>query len=1573
MNNFSSKRFPKIQKFVSLVLAVLFVFSSNNYIAYGKTSNQIEVLSIEASGHDGNVAENAIDGAYETRWSASGEGQYVILSLPKDTDISYFGLSFYKGDERSTKFEINVSSDGKTYEQVYTGEASGKTTELELVDIKDVKASFVKIVFNGNSANKWNSVTEIQVYGPKEGELTLSKVEPLVTETKKDVKYTAPGFVNPDLTKHTVHTPNAVTGKTINVADYNADLTDSKNNDLDAIKNAIKDAKAGDEVYLPNGVYNLTTKDTYTVLLKSGVNVRGESKEDTIIICNSADGKTYPDSIFKSLGQNNIKISDLTFTSDFKGDYTTDPNSNNSVFSPKYMIQIEDDSLAKPSFNITIDNVLFENFRTQAVRISKSRDCVVKNSTFRNATDVGAGGAGYAVAIQGEGWEKDRLGFENDSRYNLVENCSFEGPYLRHGVLIQYYSHNNLVRNNKFDANVLDAIDLHGEDEYLNEITGNTLTNIVTGGAIGVGNTGATHDKAGEGNYIHGNTIINCREGIKVYQGSSGTIIENNTITNDSVKDAKGIYLIGAPNTVVKDNKIVGNTAEGFVAIQLSEEKLKEGVGQPDGTIITGNTATGNTSGLVIDAGTNLTITNNVIENNKADIVDNRADVDRKDDKTDVKAPTTGVITKPITNGIVSNAAELTAALDYAKPGDTITLKNGVWKDQQLVVDVDGTKENPITIKAETQGQVILTGNSDLKIGGDYVIVDGLYFKDGSLDGKSGAVIEFRNGSSNVANNSVLRNTIIADYNSENKETDYKWVSLYGTYNTVENCDFRGKNHKGSLLVVWRDDDSAQYHTIRYNRFSYIQEFGDNGAETIRVGTSTNSLSDSYTTVEYNIFDQCNGETEIISNKSGHNTYRGNLFINSKGTLTLRHGDNCLVEGNFFFGGNYPGTGGIRVIGENHTVTNNYIQDVKGDSGSFKSALNVTNGVPDSPLTRYFQVKNAKITNNVLINNSANIYVGSGKSDELSLAPEKITIKDNIIVLNEPNDEVIKYIDQPTNSIIENNKVVNTSDLQYIESNGYGIYVPKGFEPRPVDSKLVGPTGVTAVTLPVRNLYKEETDVKVKLPYEFEDNTVLFGIGSDVVYVENTKSTIDITENTVVPFVSNKKAYIPMRFIFETYGYDVSYDGKTKSVIATKNDNVIKFDLNKGVYTVNNGTSKSSDVTNVRGKSYISLGNIEEALNVKSIFDTRGFVVISSSEKIINQFNNEDLANSILSLYRVTASNHDGNIPLNTIDGDLATRWSSEGENEWIKYDLFETKNINEVQVAFFKGNERTTTFDIAVSTDDVNYTTVYSGKSNGTTSDLESFKFANKDVRYVKLITKGNSVNKWNSISEVKVITSTGEEAFNSIAFKLDEVDGSEGTTSPTGNIGNAVIPENAVAILPTDDTYIELGASADKNFGGENRLRAKANEGNTVNRVSYIKYDLSQFKNISEAYFQISSKMSANNPEGSTFTVDFYSVDNKDWSENDLTFNTAFGITPDGIEVTGVGTTTFLINSVTMSGAEETKTYNVDFTEYLSKSDADFITIMMVDTRKENINMDFYSKERSTENLRPYLYIVE
>ena len=124
------------------------------------------VAAIAASGHDGNVPENTIDGNMGTRWSAYGE-QWIKYDLGEVRDVSALSLAWYSGNTRFSFFNIEVSVDGEQWERVYDGISSGRTTEHELYPFTPVPARYVRVNGFGNNLNLWNSIAETAVYGPK--------------------------------------------------------------------------------------------------------------------------------------------------------------------------------------------------------------------------------------------------------------------------------------------------------------------------------------------------------------------------------------------------------------------------------------------------------------------------------------------------------------------------------------------------------------------------------------------------------------------------------------------------------------------------------------------------------------------------------------------------------------------------------------------------------------------------------------------------------------------------------------------------------------------------------------------------------------------------------------------------------------------------------------------------------------------------------------------------------------------------------------------------------------------------------------------------------------------------------------------------------------------------------------------------------------------------------------------------------------------------------------------------------------------------------------------------------------
>jgi poly(beta-D-mannuronate) lyase len=326
----------------------------------------------------------------------------------------------------------------------------------------------------------------------------------------------------------------------------------------------------------------------------------------------------------------------------------------------------------------------------------------------------------------------------------------------------------------------------------------------------------------------------------------------------------------------------------------------------------------------------------------------------------------------------VSSASDVTRRALAAQPGDVLVMSNGVWQDQAITFTARGTAKKPITLRAESPGKVVLTGRSSVVIDGEHLVVQGLSLRHGALAG---------DGIKLAGRNSRLTECAVVG-------GSYKFfVHLFGTSNRVDHCYLAGKTNDSPTLQI-EVEGRPNFHQLDHNHFGPRPPLGRNGGETIRVGYSQQSMTNSITLVERNLFDRCDGEFVIISSKSGGNIYRFNTFVDCAGMLTLRHGNQCVVEGNWFLGRGKNGSGGIRVIGEDHIVINNYIESVD------KGGIWITAGIPDSELKGYFQSRNCLIAFNTIVDSRAaaiELDTGFGTSRR-TLRPENITIVNNLFL-----------------------------------------------------------------------------------------------------------------------------------------------------------------------------------------------------------------------------------------------------------------------------------------------------------------------------------------------------------------------------------------------------------------------------------------------------------------------------------------------------------------------------------------------------------------------------------------------
>lgn len=351
---------------------------------------------------------------------------------------------------------------------------------------------------------------------------------------------------------------------------------------------------------------------------------------------------------------------------------------------------------------------------------------------------------------------------------------------------------------------------------------------------------------------------------------------------------------------------------------------------------------------------------------------------------------------------VAVSIADLLSKLAAASPGDVIALANGTYTNVDIEIAADD-----VIVVAQTSGAVFIEGTSTIDLTGDNIIFEGFTFRNGQPAESKGAIII--SGSFNR-----VTNCKIDGFNDAEPSNSYKWVSLDNdaTYGEVDHCTFTGKNTEGALLTVWRDSAAPQYHRIYRNIFSDHQydaaddiDNDNNGWEAIRIGTSQQSQSSSFTTVEYNYFYDCNGEIEIISSKSGHNIFRYNTFESSSGLLTLRHGNNNTVDSNSFLIDNSSG-GGIRVIDEGHVITNNYIEGATSSS-SARGGICLTSSDNDLVLSGYWEVSDVTVSNNTIINSRQSLHYGANRRDN---PPASATISNNLIRNNINNSGDYDYI-----------------------------------------------------------------------------------------------------------------------------------------------------------------------------------------------------------------------------------------------------------------------------------------------------------------------------------------------------------------------------------------------------------------------------------------------------------------------------------------------------------------------------------------------------------------------------------
>lgn len=690
---------------------------------------------------------------------------------------------------------------------------------------------------------------------------------------------------------------------------------------------------------------------------------------------------------------------------------------------------------------------------------------------------------------------------------------------------------------------------------------------------------------------------------------------------------------------------------------------------------------------------------------------------------------------------VVNDASQLQQAIEAAAPGTIITLADGTWNNVFIDIDKEGTSSSPIIIKAQNPGAVLMTGNSRVYMEGAYLTVMGLVFQDPSnlvLDGSSSIepVIELKR-----CNYCKILNNKIDSYNGteSQKALKFKWILADGQHNEIAYNSFIGKYGVGSIINDNRNSSEPDYLSIHHNYFADrtpINELNaDNDQDAIRIGNSSTSLDDSFTEVYDNYFYNFFGEVEVISNKSGSNKYYNNTFRDYAGTLTLRHGDNCEVYGNYFFAEKNTFSGGVRVIGEGHKVFNNYIQGVnsKKSDGSTSNAtggINVSNGRLNSALNGYFQVKRTQIINNTFVDCDYALRIGTKVSSNLDQAPEDLEVANNIMYNTSVN--AYQILTSPIGASSSEGNITSLPNSAMLDDgNLYRLAAGSS----PIDA------GTGNYAFLTRDVLGGEREAN------FDAGAEEFGANGTLLPYKDTDVGVNVGFGAIPgPALATN----PSTITFSIYADTITFE-----IIAN-----VDWSIAEDIPWL------SLDVTAGSGNgmvtAFVSENNTGAERTAEiSITENAGGDDLTSTLSVIqlNTFIPNEIP--IIGATSVGKEDKEGITEENAYNDDTSDYWTGDPDAEpevSITFDLGCVHTLTEIGINFWKADERTTTFSIATANDasgpfDIVLDTETSAAANVTVDTEQRFSLDGVVARYVKFIGIGNSsASNWTSLANVNI-----------------------------------------------------------------------------------------------------------------------------------------------------------------------------------------------------------------------------
>jgi hyaluronate lyase len=762
----------------------------------------------------------------------------------------------------------------------------------------------------------------------------------------------------------------------------------------------------------------------------------------------------------------------------------------------------------------------------------------------------------------------------------------------------------------------------------------------------------------------------------------------------------------------------------------------------------------------------------------------------------------------------VNNATDFNN-LPRLNAGDVVQMNSGTYgainKTLESSISDDTTaKNNPVLVYAVTPGGVVVNAPSKITLSGRGITLAGLDF-----NANSGILSEYLVGT--ALGSRYMKLSHLRFNGCAAGATDGKWIYIQGFYATIEYCTLteRPDTIRNTTVAFMPNISEGgvavpRMHKVRYcyfgPRYAVTQDTSsdaDNGFESLRIGVGDAQTYDMQVTVERNVFyrsiwrtdGQTAGEPEIISIKSKGNKILNNTILESQGGICFRSGTGSTVEGNFIFGGGYYNTttsialrtasanqGGIRVIGSDQIVRNNYIENIVGSG--IRASLCVMSGEsdynPGDPANgigntgSYQPANNAKIFNNTFIScKEMSLGLLSNDSHTNSTGVHVAKSPANVQMFNNVwqggSSAATSVINRDTSFVSGYTPIVlGASGANYIHDTSSAKYGWNG---------LLNSTYTTASPLITTSFdnYKIPTassPILNKATNILAATTDIRGLTRPASNMDIGSFELEVAGSGLKPLL---KSEVGVVFDGGPSSYPVAGSGDSRPTILTSSisggsvgisfyqliqasggDGLIVWSISSGSLPPGLTMSGGGILTGTPTTSGTYTFTVRATDSDATSPDTSEI----SYTQIISPAGGAKLTTTGSSSYSYSS----GNRPSFTIDGKTGTRWTSSFtpstgktgfgiDSTWIRWDLGSLKTVSYMNIAWYQGSSRTTSFKLEISNDGTTWSELRArGNSTGTTSSLEKYDFTDATGRYVRLVSYGNNSSSPNSTNIIEI-----------------------------------------------------------------------------------------------------------------------------------------------------------------------------------------------------------------------------